>query len=398
MTSNIDKELITTAKSYLKNRTTTMKGVEQKSDTTRYVDNERFQLEMNTVFKKLPSILLHASELAIPNTFTSVEHAMGNLIVSRDDRGIVHVFYNSCRHRGAKLVSSKACKKSITCPYHAWSYSTDGKLLNLPGHQQCFPTLEKSDNGLLEIPSLEKHGFIWICPNVNEASEYVKSIGTHVDNKSAELALDSHLGSMAEQLAWVAPQKRKAFKSTRKIWNANWKIFIEGGLETYHFMFAHKNTIAPYFHNNTAVIDQFDHQFRVFMPTRVLTHKDSPDEDNMSIHDCSHTLFTALPNAVLLVQKELIDLIHFRPITADQTEITVTTLVPDEADLDDPAQFAHWQRNHNITNETLDEDWALGVTIQESISMGALPYIQYGKNEWALHAFNQMLDELLTTT
>jgi phenylpropionate dioxygenase-like ring-hydroxylating dioxygenase large terminal subunit len=103
-----------------------------------------------------------------------------------------------------------------------------------------------------------------------------------------------------------------------------------------------------------------------------------------------------LPNSALLIQKEHVEFINFRPLSAGETEITITTLIPKNTDLNDINQLRHWQKNHDITNTTLNEDWALGESIQSSLESGALPYIQYGKNEWALHAFNEELDALLS--
>jgi len=87
------------------------------------------------------------------------------------------------------------------------------------------------------------------------------------------------------------------------------------------------------------------------MPTRELT-KNEPQ----SLRDCSYTLFYLLPNSALLVQKEHLDWIQFRPLSVNETEITVATLIPYAADLNNEKQYKHWAKNHRITNVTLDED------------------------------------------
>lgn len=377
MNPALEQSLIQSAKHSVANKTTSVGATEHRADVQRYVGQERFEAERERVFGRLPTVLLHSSELADADSYQAVDTPYGSLIVSRDAQGKVHVFRNSCRHRGARLVQGKMCKKRIVCPYHAWSYTTDGALSTVPGQTQCFPALDKEQNGLLTIPCAEKFGFIWLCPAApNQAS--------------AESHLVSHLGGMAEHLEWMAVPQLMFFKRTTRLWRGNWKLFAEGGLETYHFAFAHQQTIAPSFYNNIAIIDQIDKHFRVVMPTRELERGDP-----QSLHDCSHTLFSLTPNSALLVQKAHVDWIQFTPRSPGETEISVTSLIPQSTDLEDEKQTGHWQKNHHITNVTLNEDWALGESIQRSMQEGALPYIQYGKNEWALQALNETLDALL---
>ena len=382
MDIKFEELLIEKAKQNISSKTTSLKGEVHKVDVSRYTDQKLFKKEVKQIFNKRPTVLLHSSEVENLNSYQTVETTMGSLIVSRDSDGQVHVFRNSCRHRGAKVVEGKGCSKRIVCPYHAWSYSTDGKLSNVPGQQHCFPNIEKSENGLIEIPCIEKFGFIWVCPN----KELNSSLDTHIDE---------HLGDMREQLNWIEANNLKLFKRTCQVRKANWKLLAEGGLETYHFSFAHKNTIAPFFHNNIAVIDQISSHFRVFMPTKILDGAMKPEHQPLSIHDCSHMLYYLTPNMGLLVQREHVDLIQFRPLTVDETEISVSSLIPKNADLDSPQQLSHWQKNLDITNQTLDEDWVLGESIHDSMISEALPYIQYGKNEWALHEFNAVLQTML---
>ena len=131
------------------------------------------------------------------------------------------------------------------------------------------------------------------------------------------------------------------------------------------------------------------------MPTRVLTTEDSPEQRALSVQECSHTLFFLTPHTAILMQHEHMDVIQMRPLSVNESEISVTTLIPKTADLNDPEQQSHWAKNHAITNNTLDEDWSLGETIQSSIDANAIPYIQYGRNEWALHAFNEVLEGIM---
>ena len=332
---------------------------------------------MRALFARLPFPVVHASTVKAVNAFRVVETRLGALLVTRDETAQSYLFFNGCRHRGSVLVTEdQGSARRLTCPYHAWSYATDGRLVNIPDEGACFPGLEKSQLGLVEIPSVERYGFIWACPGAAEPGR----------------ALQQHLGDMAATLDWLQLDTLHPFGHTRRNWRANWKIFAEGGLETYHFVFAHRDTIGPHFLRNQAVTDRLGPHFRVVMPTRRIEETARLPHGERHLRDFTHTLLSLMPCDSLLVQKAHVDWIKFRPLAPDETEITITSLVPD-----DPLELSedggnHWRRNLDITDEVLAEDFVLGEGIQRSLADGGITGINYGCNEWALRAFNDAVD------
>jgi len=361
---------------------TTTSGPPAQSHRDRYLSGDRFEQELKTLFGGLPSPKLHSSQLAEANSYRTVDTALGQLLFTRDEAGIAHAFHNACQHRGSTLVTDgSGCKARLTCPYHAWSYSTDGKLVGVPAREQCFPDIDMSALGLKEIPTVEKYGFVWLCPGAQAIN--------------AEDTLDRYLGEMGSNLEWLSLENLNVFRETRHVWHGNWKIFAEGGLETYHFSVAHRNTIAPHFLRNTAVVDQLDAHFRVVMPnTRLASMLEEPRE-SWHLKDCTHTLFSLMPGDSLLMQRDHVDWINMRPIAVDRTEITITSLVPDDLENLAPERNEFWQRNLDITDAVLTEDWVIGEGIQRSLEAGAIETIQYGSNEWALAAFNEAVDAVV---
>ena len=363
---------------YHSNRTTT--GPHGSSDAARYISEERFELEMARVIRVLPFPAAHVTDVREPNTFRTLDSSLGGLVLTRDEQGASHLFHNSCRHRGSTLVSAQQGSTArLTCPYHAWSYSTDGALAFVPEQEQCFPGIDKSQLGLLEVPSVERYGFIWACPGAGE---------------NAELVLQEHLGDMGPCLDWLQIEKLNNFGHTCRRWQANWKIFSEGGLETYHFAFAHRETIGPNFKRNLAITDALGPHFRMIMPTAQIDAVAQQAPQQRQLRDFTHTLFTLMPTDSLLMQKEHVDWIKFRPTAPGETEITITSLIPDDPRKLSEKQRNHWQRNLDITDTVLTEDFELGVGIQRSLSCRAIQQINYGSNEWALKAFNEALDGL----
>jgi phenylpropionate dioxygenase-like ring-hydroxylating dioxygenase large terminal subunit len=361
---------------------TTTSGPPSQIDTQRYLSAKRFLQELQGLWQRVPTVVLHTSELP-RNSYQARDTALGRVIFTRDEEGVVRAFHNVCRHRGSQLVTNEgACEKRLVCPYHAWTYGLDGHLQGVPAESQCFPDLDKSAMGLLAIPCVEKYGFVWLCPTAT----------TTATGDTAEQAVVAHVGEMAADLEWLQLDKLHVCESVPKTWQANWKLLVEGGIETYHFAVAHKKTIAPFFLNNIAVTDQLGQHFRTVIPNRAIDQVAQLPESKQRLRACTHINYNVLGSVGLLVQDEHIDWFRMRPIAADQTEITITSLVPTAKDELSPDQAAHWQKNMAITNTVLDEDFVIGEGIQRSIAQGALTSLQFGTAEWGLKAFNDSVD------
>jgi phenylpropionate dioxygenase-like ring-hydroxylating dioxygenase large terminal subunit len=360
----------------------TTTGPTGRSPAARYLSSERYQHEVSQLFAALPAPRAHSSQLAVADSYLRVQSPLGELLLTRDAEGQVHAFHNICRHRGSQLVSSESgCATRHTCPYHAWSYSSSGELLAIPFRDPCFGDVDPADLGLLAVPCVEKFGMIWVCP------------GAEPDK--AEVALTDYLGDLASGLEWLGLERLSFFNRTRRSWRANWKVLAEGGLETYHFSVAHRDTIGPHFLRNTAVIDQIGPHFRVVMPNKRLQQMADLPEDQWHLRESSHTLFSLFPGDSLLLQRDHLDWINMRPLSPSSTEITITSLVPGDPAQMSEEEYDFWRRNLAITDQVLSEDWALGEGIQRSLESGAVRELIYGSNEWALGAFHQAIEKRL---
>ena len=99
---------------------------------------------------------------ARPGDFFVQEVAGESLDLVRDQKGAVRGFYNVCRHRGTRLCeeTSGHCA-AIQCPYHAWTYALDGRLIGAP-HMDEVPGFDKADYSLHAVKLGQWEGFIFV--------------------------------------------------------------------------------------------------------------------------------------------------------------------------------------------------------------------------------------------
>src|SRR5213595_580457 len=127
-----------------------------------FVSPEIFAQELQKIFATKWVLVGHQSQLAEPGDYFLAEVAGESLIVAKDQRSTIRAFYNVCRHRGARLCEEQnGHAAAIQCPYHAWTYALDGRLLGAPQMDDA-PGFEKSDYSLNSVRLSLWEGFIFV--------------------------------------------------------------------------------------------------------------------------------------------------------------------------------------------------------------------------------------------
>jgi phenylpropionate dioxygenase-like ring-hydroxylating dioxygenase large terminal subunit len=127
-----------------------------------YHDAEFFAAEQRAFLRAAPQVVCHESEIALAGEWRSLDYLGESVIAIRGDDGVVRAFANVCRHRGSRLVDGPGgCAKVLTCPYHAWSYARDGRLVGVP-HRAEYPGLEPGKLGLVPVELECWHGFLFV--------------------------------------------------------------------------------------------------------------------------------------------------------------------------------------------------------------------------------------------
>ncbi len=129
-----------------------------------FVNEDIYQRELEQVFARSWLFVGHESQIAKPGDYFISGMGEESVILCRDREGAVHVFLNSCRHRGMKVCRYDEGNTPVfTCPYHGWSYATDGKLVGVPFFKSAYhEEIDKAQWGLIEVAQLFSYkGAIW---------------------------------------------------------------------------------------------------------------------------------------------------------------------------------------------------------------------------------------------
>ena len=128
-----------------------------------YRDPEFFELEKQVIFKKAWQLVCHVSDVPEKGDYQTFDFLNESILTVRGDDGRVRSFHNVCRHRASRLVDGTHgnCGRRITCPYHAWTYSTDGRLVAVPMRSN-YPGLNTEHYGLAEIEQEIWRGFVFV--------------------------------------------------------------------------------------------------------------------------------------------------------------------------------------------------------------------------------------------
>ena len=128
-----------------------------------YHDPEFFAVEMERVIRPSWQIVCHVNEIPEAGDYRTIEYLGESVIVIRGSDGQVRAFSNVCRHRAMRLVEgSGGCAKKLVCPYHAWTYESDGRLTGVPMRSE-YPALKLEENGLQPVALDLWRGFAFVC-------------------------------------------------------------------------------------------------------------------------------------------------------------------------------------------------------------------------------------------
>jgi glycine betaine catabolism A len=189
-----------------------------------YTDPSIFTLEQERVFESMWFAAVRSADLATPGRFETVDVGRESVLVVRGRDGALRAFLNVCRHRGAKLCvePSGETKRSLQCPYHAWTYGLDGKLVAAPNLTKM-PDIDRVEYGLIPVHLREWLGYAWVCLAGTPPSFEDTVVG----------AARERLGDEEMINHWEIDALDVGRRIVYDV-KANWKLIIENFMECYH--------------------------------------------------------------------------------------------------------------------------------------------------------------------
>ena len=189
-----------------------------------YVSEEAFHFDTQVMLKSVWLYACTVAHVKNPGDFFVFELANNSIIIVRGRDNEVRAFWNSCRHRGAKIcLEQKGRAPRLTCPYHQWTYGLDGKLLAARSMEADFA---KGDHGLNPVALENVGGLIFIC--MADAPPPIERVKADI----------------AQQIAVYDLERLKVAVQDDYIEDANWKLVMENNRECYHCDVGHPELIS----------------------------------------------------------------------------------------------------------------------------------------------------------
>jgi benzoate/toluate 1,2-dioxygenase alpha subunit len=200
-----------------------------------YVSEEVFQLEMEHMFPNSWVYVGHDSQVPNPGDYFGTTIGTQPVLLVRHTDGKVHVLHNRCPHKGTRITSETCGNtgKFFRCPYHAWSFKTDGSLLAIPlkkGYENTGFEQSHAAPGMAPVRHVRNYrGFVFA--KINDGGlDFEEFFGESL----------SSFDNMVDRSP--AGQLKVAGGVLRYMHNCNWKMLVENQTDTCHPMVAHESS------------------------------------------------------------------------------------------------------------------------------------------------------------
>jgi carnitine monooxygenase subunit len=349
-----------------------------------YSDPDFFELEKRTIFRTSWQLVCHVNDVPKPGDYHSFDFLGEAVIVVRGDDGQVRSFHNVCRHRASRLLDGPkgSCGRRITCPYHAWTYALDGRLVGVP-HRQTFSELDTARHGLAPLDQEIFMGFVFVrfesgLPSVREmAAPYIDEF-------------------TAYRMEELVPQGRVTLRPR----SVNWKNVADNYSDGMHIPVAHPGLtrlFGPSYGieaqewidkmwgrlRDTPSRNWSERQYQQLLPA--VEHL--PQERQRL-----WTYFKLWPNVAFDIYPDQIDFMQFLPVSPTETMIREIAYVhPDARREMRAARYLNWRINRQVNLE----DKALIERVQAGMASSSYTVGPLSETEVCLRSFARRMRSLI---
>ncbi len=350
-----------------------------------YYDRKRWQRECASLFGRLPLVLATSSEIRKPGTYKALTVMGKPVLVCRNTAGEIRAFENSCAHRGSQVVLDGCGQGTrFVCPYHAWSYDTEGALQHVL-NESDFGEVKRANNGLIALPVLERAGLIWV----------------HL-NPASKLDIGQFLCGYDEVLHFFNFDNWHFF-DRRTVRGPNWKIAYDGYLDFYHLPILHKASFGTDISNQALYFQWGPHQ-RVSSPQTVQGLVGDTAEAEWSMDALLAGVWTIFPHVSIasFVGVGAVEEDSYQGVLLSQLfpgdepgeSLTVQNFLVDR-ELSQSQQAAATAQFEFLKGVVQDEDYATGMRQQQALRTGSRKHVLFGRNEEGGQIFHSWVDAIL---
>lgn len=345
-----------------------------------YRDPEYFRVEMARLIRPSWQIVCHASDIAKPGEWRTLEILGESILVIRGDDGAARAFANVCRHRGSRLVDGTGgCAKRLTCPYHAWTYASDGRLVGVPSRED-YPGLDMESLGLIPVELEDWHGFLFV-------------------------RLEGGGPSVAEMMVpyegEIAPHNFEELEAIGRITmrprDVNWKNVADNYSDGLHIKVAHPGLTrlfgGDYRIEAGAHVDRMSGEL-VERPSKSLSER---AYQALLPQDAGRTwlYFKLWPNVAIDIYPDQVDFMHFVPVGPTETMIREVSYARPRASREmKAARYLNWRINRRVN----EEDTALIRRVQQGMGSSYYAPGPLGRSEMCLRSFANKLRRIIPET
>ncbi len=192
-----------------------------------YLTDELFEFEMEHIFRREWILVGREEQARDPGDYFTTDLLEEPLLIARGADQQLRAFSNICRHRYMRVAEASGNARLFVCPYHKWSYDLEGKLRAAPG-MEGNTTFDAKSCRLPEVRVEAWEGFVFV--NLDDDAE----------------PLRPKLQSFSDHFREFGIEKWKTIAWYDEVWEGNWKLTCENGLDSYHHMGLHWKTAEPF--------------------------------------------------------------------------------------------------------------------------------------------------------
>jgi len=360
-----------------------------------FTDPVLFDMELKYIFERTWCFLGHESQLPRAHDFLATHIGRVPVLLTRGADGAVRAFLNACRHKGAQLTRTEAGnRKYIVCPYHGWTYSSDGRCVAIKDKPAGYYTaaFDAENHDLVPLARVDSYkGLVFgsLSPDVPSLRDFLGDLLVFLD-----FAMDQGVDGME-----LVPGRIVS------IYDGNWKLQMDNGIDAYHLTSTHAGFMDVMerrrFGEGNVEARQFDWQKRFaqeggnfqFPFGHTATWLDQGEPSKRPIHpqldairkrvgDLAAEWMLKGRNTTVFPNMQIADMTSLlirtaRPLAVDRTELRYWCLAP----VGEPVAQRAWRLRQfedffNVSGMATPDDTVVYEDIQAGMAAKQSPWLQ----------------------